>query len=236
MARTIKKPAERRNDILNSAKKLIYSVGYENMTIQSILEDLKIPKGLFYHYFSSKEEMVLALLEKISIAMEEVQNPVLSDPNLTALDKIHSFFVESAKWKLANKQLFLQLSRTWFSDSNLVVREKSRKMVFKRIAPKLSRIIEQGIAEKTMQNDYPEQAANIVLAIIYNFQENLFEQITDNSCQQSNFEKISQSAKAYSSAIERILGAPENSCRIIDFNLIKSWFADLKTKKSEDKK
>ena len=54
MVRTIKEPSERRNDILDAARRLIYTKGYEQMTIQDILDELGISKGAFYHYFDSK--------------------------------------------------------------------------------------------------------------------------------------------------------------------------------------
>ena len=54
MARTIKGPSEKRNEILDSARRLVYSKGYEQMTIQDILGELQISKGAFYHYFDSK--------------------------------------------------------------------------------------------------------------------------------------------------------------------------------------
>ena len=43
----------RRNDILDTARRLVYTKGYEQMTIQDILDALQISKGAFYHYFDS---------------------------------------------------------------------------------------------------------------------------------------------------------------------------------------
>ena len=51
MARTVKAHAVRRNEILDVAQRLIYTKGYEQMTIQDILDGLQISKGAFYHYF-----------------------------------------------------------------------------------------------------------------------------------------------------------------------------------------
>ena len=53
MARTVKEQeyAEKRNEILDAAQRLVYTKGYERMTIQGILADLQISSGAFYHYF-----------------------------------------------------------------------------------------------------------------------------------------------------------------------------------------
>jgi len=53
MPRVIKEEdyAARRNGILDAARQLVYTKGYEQMSIQDILDALKISKGAFYHYF-----------------------------------------------------------------------------------------------------------------------------------------------------------------------------------------
>ncbi len=45
---------QERNEILTAAQRIVFAKGYERMTIQDILADLKISSGAFYHYFDSK--------------------------------------------------------------------------------------------------------------------------------------------------------------------------------------
>ena len=49
MPRVVKEEdyAARRNEILDVARKLVYTRGYEQMSIQNILDALKISKGAF---------------------------------------------------------------------------------------------------------------------------------------------------------------------------------------------
>ena len=63
MARKVKEEdyASRRNEILDAARTLVYTKGYEQMSIQDILDALKISKGAFYHYFDSKPALLEAL-------------------------------------------------------------------------------------------------------------------------------------------------------------------------------
>ena len=67
MARIVKEQAyaEKRNEILDVAQRLVYTKGYEQMTIQDILDDLQISKGAFYHYFDSKQALLEALIERM---------------------------------------------------------------------------------------------------------------------------------------------------------------------------
>ncbi|HYX49339.1 MAG TPA: helix-turn-helix domain-containing protein, partial [Ktedonobacteraceae bacterium] len=67
MARIVKEEeyAEKRKAILDVAQRLIYSKGYEQMTIQDMLDDLQISKGAFYHYFDSKQAVLEAVVERM---------------------------------------------------------------------------------------------------------------------------------------------------------------------------
>lgn len=49
----------RKESILKTAERLFFEKGYEETSIQDILDALSISKGGFYHYFESK----IALLE-----------------------------------------------------------------------------------------------------------------------------------------------------------------------------
>lgn len=53
----------KRQEIVVSAAALIHSKGYENTKLAEILAAAQIGKGQFYHYFSSKHELGLAVLD-----------------------------------------------------------------------------------------------------------------------------------------------------------------------------
>lgn len=97
MARTVKKDefATKRNEILNAAQRLVYTKGYERMTIQDILEILQISKGAFYHYFDSKPAVLEALIERIGEETNKPLLPILQNPNLSAIEKLRGF---SVRW------------------------------------------------------------------------------------------------------------------------------------------
>ena len=59
--------------IINSAKKLIWKHGFSGVTLQNILDEAKITKGKFFHYYKSKDELFLYLLNNSLIAREFVK-------------------------------------------------------------------------------------------------------------------------------------------------------------------
>lgn len=47
----------RRDEIIDAAEKLFFSEGFENTSVRKILAMVNGEVGMFYHYFSSKEEL-----------------------------------------------------------------------------------------------------------------------------------------------------------------------------------
>ena len=59
MARPVKKPPEQwKREILDAAKELFLSKGYEETAITDIMERAGGAKGMFYRFFQSKEEVM----------------------------------------------------------------------------------------------------------------------------------------------------------------------------------
>jgi len=61
-----------REKILDAVFKLVYINGYNGTSMSMILRECEIPKGSLYHFFKSKKEMVLAVVnERIAPRMDE---------------------------------------------------------------------------------------------------------------------------------------------------------------------
>src|SRR5215472_6023164 len=147
MARVVKEHAVRRNEILDVAQQFVYTKGYEQMTIQDILDNLQISKGAFYHYFDSKQALLEALIERMGDQIEQLVLPIVHDPALPAFDKLQRVFDMLNRWKTARKEFLLALLRVWYADDNALVRQKLRVVRVKWVAPWFSTIIRQGIEE-----------------------------------------------------------------------------------------
>jgi len=66
-----------RDDILQTAKRLFSLNGYFHTSTSDILEAVSLSKGAFYHHFNSKEELALAVLDRLRLDyIDEVIQPV----------------------------------------------------------------------------------------------------------------------------------------------------------------
>ncbi|MFT3803818.1 MAG: TetR/AcrR family transcriptional regulator [Burkholderiaceae bacterium] len=76
------KPAEvRLDELMSAAEELFLANGVEATTINEIVERAEVAKGTFYHYFSSKNDMLVALGERYTGEfLERLQNAVDACP------------------------------------------------------------------------------------------------------------------------------------------------------------
>lgn len=93
MARPVKKPPEQwENEILNAAKELFLSKGYEETTITNIMEKVGGAKGMFYHFYQSKEEIMKALGDKMFFENNPFE-AINNRTDLNGLQKIKELLV-----------------------------------------------------------------------------------------------------------------------------------------------
>jgi TetR/AcrR family transcriptional repressor of nem operon len=230
MARIVneKEYAARRNEILDVVQRLVYTKGYEQMTIQDILDDLHISKGAFYHYFDSKGSALEALVERM-VVMEVIPllMPIVQDPHLTALEKLNRYFDTAIRWKTAKKTFMLELLRVWLADENAIVRQKLFTMSLKQVTPLLAEIIRQGIREGVFTTSYPDQVCHVIVYILQGLSETIIELLVSSETKR-DAARIESGVTAYTAALtdalERVLGTPKSALHLIDPETLKEWF------------
>jgi TetR/AcrR family transcriptional repressor of nem operon len=230
MARIVKEEeyAARRNEILDVVQRLVYTKGYEQMTIQDILDDLHISKGAFYHYFDSKGSALEALVERmVVVEVIPLLMPIVQDPHLTALEKLNRYFDTAIRWKTAKKTFMLELLRVWLADENAIVRQKLFTMSLKQVTPLLAEIIRQGIREGVFTTSYPDQVCHVIVYILQGLSETIIELLVSNETKR-DAARIESGVTAYTAALtdalERVLGTPKSALHLIDPETLKEWF------------
>lgn len=225
MARKVN-PAEhaiKRKEILAVAQRLVYSKGYEQMSIQDVLAELQISKGAFYHYFGSKQALLEALIEHMRLEGMQMLQSIMREPDLSALAKLQRFFDSSARWKTDQKEFILALMHVWYTDDNAIVRQKVQANMIEHVTPVLADLIRAGIDEGVLSTPFPEQTSEIVLALLQGAGESLgrllLAPLRDDSQQRA--ERL---VAAYDHALERVLGLPAGSLLLVDGATLAEWF------------
>jgi AcrR family transcriptional regulator len=226
MARTVKEETYtvKRNEILDTAQRLVYAKGYEQMSIQDILNDRQISKGAFYHYFDSKGDLLEAMVDRMRQEAEPIILPIVNDPDLPALEKLHRFFDTAARWKTARKDYILSLVRVWYADDNAIVRQKIQASQIKWATPLFDKIICQGVQEGVFNTAFPDQIGELVLSLLYHIADAMVELIFSGEEKEIELAHAVKLVAAYNDTLERVLGAPAGSLNLMDDETLKEWF------------
>lgn len=81
-----------RQRIINAAQALIYERSYNEVGVQEICDHAKVQKGSFYHFFPSKRDLALAVLDKSQTYIcDEIINKAFND-DIPPLARIERFF------------------------------------------------------------------------------------------------------------------------------------------------
>jgi AcrR family transcriptional regulator len=227
MPRVVKEDdyAARRNEMLDVARKLVYTKGYEQMSIQDILDELKISKGAFYHYFDSKQSLLDGLIERMLDESDQILRPIVEAEDLSALKKLQQYLDTTARWKVAQKSFMINLLRIWRADANALMRQKQEAATIKHIAPMLAEIVRQGIAEGAFSTKYPDQFASMIVGLSRGFEDAVAELLLAERPPPDALERLEVALEAYSDSLERILGAPVGSLPLGNMDLMKEWLA-----------
>jgi AcrR family transcriptional regulator len=225
MVRRVKAYAVRRDEILDAAQALIYSKGYDQMTVQDILDSVQIAKGTFYHYFDSKQALLEAMIDHLMAQMEKIVAPIINDSSLPALEKLQRFASTLDRWKTAQKTFLLAMLRVWYTDDNALVREKVRLIGTRRFVPLIARIIQQGIEEGSIHTPYPDETAEIFFSMVQALEGSIGLLVISTERDQETLLRAERTAAAFNSALERILGASADSLMIVDPETFRAWFA-----------
>jgi AcrR family transcriptional regulator len=206
------------------AQRLVETKGYEAMSIQDVLEALEVSKGAFYHYFDSKQALLEGVVERFADGAIARMAPILSDPNLSALEKLERVFAGIAGWKAERKDLVLAIIEVWSSDSNAIVREKLRRMTVRLMTPRFSAVIKQGIDEGVFNVASPDETATVLLSVMLGFQEQATHLFIARQANTIPFELVERTVAGYTAAYERILGIPKGSLTLTDRATLHFWF------------
>ena len=227
MARTLDPTAHavRRDAFLDAAEHLIRTKGYDETSIQDILDELDASRGAFYHYFDSKGALLEALIDRMADALMAAIVPVAADPDIPALAKLQGTFIEAGRRKAERKGLMVAIQRSWYADHNTVVRDRLERSVVARLTPLLAGVVRQGTAEGIFTATSPDHAAEVLLVILIGSGEALGRLLLACLDGDAPVADVERSIAAYDEAIERILGLLPGSFELVDAPTLRFWFA-----------
>lgn len=146
---------ETRKKILEVSKELFLKKGFDNTSIQDIIDGLGgLTKGVIYHHFESKQEILQSIIRENNqeilnynwrgdTGLEKIQNSLM--------DAFSNFeqqrLVYSASIKLRSPRLLGEQYLSLFSDFLPEIRER----------------VYEGVKDESIKTEYPEELADLIV-------------------------------------------------------------------------
>lgn len=214
MTRQVKKPNIRKNEILDTARKFFFRNGYDQTSIQDIIDDLGIAKGTFYHYFTSKTDLLNKLTDRTTNEIYSSLKPIV-ESDMDAIEKFNKLFIAATAVKVANIDVMVIMLKVLFKDENTIIREKMYRNAVIKTTPLYTDIIKQGIKQGFFDTQFPEDTAEIIVQLGTRWNETICRiLLRKHDDPQELTQLLVNKIKVYQDAIEGILGAPKGSIKI----------------------
>ncbi|MWV47208.1 TetR family transcriptional regulator [Paenibacillus sp. HJL G12] len=162
MARN-KYPEETINQILTVALNLFIQKGYEQTSIQDIINELGgLTKGAIYHHFKSKEEILQAVTDHMFKGVDEMLSGVRDDKELNGLEKLRKI----SRVSLGNPAQNEMASAAPNLLRNPKLLAAQIENIFEKGVPfYIQPIIEQGMRDGSIRTDYPRELSEALMIL-----------------------------------------------------------------------
>ena len=135
----MKKGERRKLELLQIAYRLFLTRGYENTSVDEIIEEAGIAKGTYYYYFESKEQMLEEVIGMMIDKEIEAARQILR----SELDLPQKFIGIIASIRPAQEET--PISNTLNQPENILMHRKIQRRIIDAVIPLLTEAVEDGV-------------------------------------------------------------------------------------------
>lgn len=198
--------ANKKEFILDVAEKMFIEQGFDQTSIAQILDATQIAKGTLYYYFTSKEEIMDAIIERwIERSFEQVRIWV-EQKQLPILERLMGALA-SLNMQKDGQELLDHLH----APQNALLHEKTNQILLSKVPEILYPLFQEGFQTGEMQTTYPYETIEMMLTYslqIFNSSFQKLDRAEKNHKIQAFIyllEKIFQTKEGYFSSLAQLI-------------------------------
>jgi Transcriptional regulator len=153
-----KYPEQTKQKIIDTALVLFEEKGFNDTTVQDIIDKMQMSKGAIYHHFRSKDDIVLAVRDQVAMEDSNVIENLIHKSQLPIKTKISKIIMHLTTSERKRKLLDCVCLR-----NKVVLLDNVRSI--ERSAPLWKTLINQGIEEGVFKTDFPYEAAEVLMLL-----------------------------------------------------------------------
>ena len=227
----MKKGDIRKIRILDAAEKLFFEKGYEQTSIQDILDELSLSKGGFYHYFDSKLGMLREICERRAEARYEKLIGELYLSRRSPIDKLNLLLNQANLFETEDVRFAALMLKICYREHDAAIREHTRRIAIERLTPFMNDVVGEGIEDGLLHTRYPMEIGRLALMLAWDVDDSACRMLADKPENPECIIPIMEMLNAYRESVETLLGAPFGTLEIFDVtklvNAIRAAAAEL---------
>jgi len=212
----MKKGDLRRDSILKTGEALFFERGYDETSIQDILNALKISKGAFYHYFESKQALLEAICRQQADAhMEKLRMDVALGRH-TPVQKMNMVLSQVNMFNSGEARLNALMLKISYLDGDVNFRENIRSFMLPQLCEMLDGVIRDGLADGSFFSRNPAQLGRMLLMLAYDVNDEACRMLCADPENPDCVIGIADLLNAYRDAVETLCGARFGSVTLFE--------------------
>lgn len=221
----MKKGLARREQIIEAAERLFYARGYEQTSVQDILDELNLSKGGFYHHFESKLQVLEAICARQGEADREAMDAAFRQNEGDAVAQLNALLQVCGLWRSDRLDFAALMIRVAYRGRSYQLRETVRRVMMESALPLMNRIVRAGLDEGVFFTRFPGEIGELILQLFANITDEIAMALAAGDAVPLG-EALGR-LEAYRAAVETLLGAPFGSVRLYDLTQLPAVRAHL---------
>ena len=156
----MKKGERRKQELLKIAYEMFITRGYENTSVDELIEKAGIAKGTYYYYFPSKEQMLEEVIDMMLGEQVEHAKAIL-DTDIPIPQKIVGIV---ASIRPAKEEA--PIDEALHLPENILMHEKIKAKITECVSPLLVTVTQDGIAQGLFDCDNVPERIKIIMIIV----------------------------------------------------------------------
>jgi len=152
---------ERRQELISIAERLFLQQGYDNTTVKQIIGAMNLAKGTYYYHFRSKEDILIAVSDKL-----------LSDTRQKLLE-VHKQREMDVLWRIRKmlrifRDDFVRNRGIWkliYHDNNVAMHKQVSKIGAKSFIPLLTDVLQEGKDKNLVHVPHARETAQVLISL-----------------------------------------------------------------------
>lgn len=157
--RVIKDAEVRRNEILDVAERLFCTKGFDSTSTNDILKEIGIARGTLYYHFKSKEDILDAMIERITIGVTEKAAAIARNKDIPVLERMTQTIMSLNIDNEIGHVVMEQMHRP----QNALLHQKMQTSILSKVNPIITDIVNDGIAQGICHSDYPAETVEMMM-------------------------------------------------------------------------